>query len=110
LQDCAVRGLETGGGKIIGVVTEKGPIACQSVVLAGGAWTTLFARSLGIHYAQYDLHMSMVGLSAVPGPETSLSGGEYGFRRRIDGAYSFGVIEFAVPLLPGTSRRRVALS
>ena len=35
---CAVRGLETTAGWVSGVVTEKGTIACDSVVLAGGAW------------------------------------------------------------------------
>ena len=38
LTGCAVRGVETAAGQIAGVVTEKGRIACGSVVLAGGAW------------------------------------------------------------------------
>jgi glycine/D-amino acid oxidase-like deaminating enzyme len=102
LQGCAVRGLETSGGQVSGVVTEKGPIACQAVVLAGGAWTPLFARSLGISYDQFDLHMSMAGLTPTPGPQISISCGAYGFRRRPDGGYSFGAIEFAAPLTPAT--------
>ncbi|TAJ30709.1 FAD-dependent oxidoreductase [Bosea sp. (in: a-proteobacteria)] len=36
LTGCAVRGVETTAGAVSGVVTEKGAIACQSVVLAGG--------------------------------------------------------------------------
>lgn len=102
LQGCAVRGLETSGGQISGVVTEKGTIACQSVVLAGGAWTPLFARSLGVSYDQFDMHMSMAGLTPTPGPEISISCGAYGFRKRPDGGYSFSVIEFAAPLKPAT--------
>ena len=35
--NCAVRGLEMTGGRISSVVTEKGSIACDTVVLAGGA-------------------------------------------------------------------------
>lgn len=42
LTECAVRGIETRGGAVSGVVTERGPIACSAVVLAGGAWSSLF--------------------------------------------------------------------
>src|SRR5690606_4982616 len=38
LQNCAVRTLSTSGGKISGVVTEKGEILCDQVLLAGGTW------------------------------------------------------------------------
>jgi len=37
LTGCAVRGVDTAAGRIVGVVTEKGPIACGVVVLAGGS-------------------------------------------------------------------------
>jgi glycine/D-amino acid oxidase-like deaminating enzyme len=52
LERCAVRGVETKGGRISGVVTEKGAIACDSVVLAGGAWSRLFAGNAGIDLPQ----------------------------------------------------------
>src|SRR5262245_14162274 len=42
LTQCAVRGLETSAGKISAVVTEKGRIACDTVVIAGGAWSRRF--------------------------------------------------------------------
>ena len=45
LTPCAVRGIETSGGAISGVVTEYGRIRCASVVVAGGAWTRYFAGS-----------------------------------------------------------------
>ena len=38
LTECAVRGIETSAGAVIGVVTERGAITCDAVVLAGGAW------------------------------------------------------------------------
>jgi glycine/D-amino acid oxidase-like deaminating enzyme len=41
-QNCAVRGVETAAGKVTSVVTEKGTIACEQVVLAGGAWSRRF--------------------------------------------------------------------
>ena len=49
---CAVRGIETAAGRVAAVVTEKGRIACQSVVLAGGAWSRLFCGNLGIELPQ----------------------------------------------------------
>ena len=38
LERCAVRGIETTAGAVSGVVTESGPIRCNRVVLASGAW------------------------------------------------------------------------
>ena len=35
-QDCAARGLETAAGKVSAVITEKGAIRTQAVLLAGG--------------------------------------------------------------------------
>ena len=102
LQNCAVRGLETKAGAIAGVVTEKGPIACRSVILAGGAWSSLFARSLGISIPQLHVYLSMMGLSEIKGPTIPLSAEGYGFRPQIDGRYSFGVVDFAAPISPNT--------
>src|SRR6476659_9799862 len=45
---CAVRGIETAAGRVSGVVTEKGRIACNTAVLAGGAWCRLFCGNLGV--------------------------------------------------------------
>lgn len=52
LTQCAVRGIETTAGKISAVITERGAIACQSVVLAGGVWSSLFCRPLGLRLPQ----------------------------------------------------------
>ncbi|PMW45569.1 D-amino-acid oxidase, partial [Pseudomonas sp. GW460-11-11-14-LB11] len=52
LTECAVRGIETTGGKISGVVTERGTIGCSAVVLAGGAWSNLFCGLYGIDLPQ----------------------------------------------------------
>ena len=52
LTECAVRGIETQGGRVSGVVTEKGRIGCDAVVLAGGAWSRLFCGNAGIDLPQ----------------------------------------------------------
>src|SRR5579863_8608671 len=46
LAHCAVRGLERAAGRVSGVITERGVIRCDAVILAGGAWTSLFCASL----------------------------------------------------------------
>lgn len=105
LQHCAVRGIETSGGKISGVITEKGRIACQAAVIAGGYWTPPLVRSLGIDYDQFDVFLSMVELSAPGnGPAIPFSAEAYGFRPQIDGRYTFGVVDFAAPIMPSTIR------
>src|SRR5207253_52840 len=48
LTQCAVRGIETAGGRVSAAVTEKGRIACDTVVRAGGAWFRLFCGNLGV--------------------------------------------------------------
>ena len=52
LTGCAVRGIDLQGGRVAGVVTEKGRIACDSVVLAGGAWSRLFCGNAGVDFPQ----------------------------------------------------------
>ena len=41
VENCAVRALDCRGGRVAGVVTEAGRIACDQVVLAGGAWSSV---------------------------------------------------------------------
>ena len=89
LQGCAVRGVETKGGSVCGVVTEKGPIACDSVVLAGGAWSRLFAGNLDIDFPQLKVLGSVFRTAKLEGgPETTVGGMPYSIRRRDDGGYN----------------------
>jgi glycine/D-amino acid oxidase-like deaminating enzyme len=106
LQHCAVRGVETSGGAISGVVTERGRIGCQAVVLAGGYWSSLFARSLGIALPQFQANASMMAIRP-PGeglPETCAWGNGYVWRRQIDGAYTIGAINGVSPVTPDSLR------
>ncbi|MGH7077511.1 MAG: NAD(P)/FAD-dependent oxidoreductase [Acetobacteraceae bacterium] len=89
LTDCAVRGIETNGGRVAGVVTEKGRIACGAVVLAGGAWSSLFAGSLGIRLPQLKVRSSVMRTAPLDGgPEISAAAKGWGFRKRMDGGYN----------------------
>lgn len=89
LTGCAVRGVETKGGRVAGVVTERGPIACDSVVLAGGAWSRLFSGNLGIDLPQLKVLGSVFRTEPIEGgPETSAGGMAFSIRRRMDGGYN----------------------
>lgn len=89
LERCAVRGIETSGGALSGVVTEKGSIRCQSAVLAGGAWSRLFCGNAGIDLPQLKLLASVMRSGPVEGAPDGIAGADnFSFRRRLDGGYS----------------------
>ncbi len=89
IEDCAVRCLDRAGGRIVGVVTEKGRISCQQVVVAGGAWSSLFLRREGVDLPQ----LSVLASVAATGPLPEVFAGNaaddrFAFRRRTDGGYT----------------------
>jgi glycine/D-amino acid oxidase-like deaminating enzyme len=89
LTSCAVRGLETSGGKVSAVVTEHGTIRTSTVLCAAGAWTSMFCRSLGIAVPQLKVRGTVVRTAAC---DSVLEGNVFdkrlGIRRRADGGYS----------------------
>src|SRR5690349_10412247 len=89
LTDCAVRGIETQGGRLSGVVTEKGRIACDAAVLAGGAWSRLFCGNAGIDLPQLRVLGSVFRTAPLTGaPEITAAGTVFAFRKRLDGGYT----------------------
>ncbi len=91
LSGCAVRGIETEGGSVSSVVTEHGSIKTSTVLCAGGAWTSMFCRSLGIALPQLLVKGTVV--RTAPGPKI-LDGQSFdkrvAIRRRQDGGYTVG--------------------
>ena len=86
---CAVRGIETAGGRVSGAITERGPIGCDAVVLAGGAWSSLFAGSLGLDLPQLKLLSTALRTRPLAGGRsTALWTDRYSLRRREDGGYT----------------------
>ncbi len=86
---CAVRTIETAGGRVTAVTTEHGRIACSSVVLAGGAWSRLFCGNLGIDFPQLKTTGSVERTMPMPGgPDVSVGGSDFAFRKRLDGGYT----------------------
>jgi glycine/D-amino acid oxidase-like deaminating enzyme len=84
----AVRGIERTAGRVTSVVTERGRIACQSVVLAGGAWSRLFAGNAGLDLPQLKVLGSVFRTRKLNGPDITAAGSVFAFRKRIDGGYS----------------------
>ncbi|HEX6121371.1 MAG TPA: FAD-binding oxidoreductase [Dongiaceae bacterium] len=89
LTNCAVRGLDLAAGRVAGVVTEKGRIACGTVVLAGGVWSRLFCSTFGVTVPQLKVLSSVLRTDPVAGgPETALWATGFGIRRRLDGGFT----------------------
>ena len=87
--NCAVRGLETQCGRVSAVVTENGRVACSTVVLAGGVWSSLFCRNHGLRLPQLKVLASVMRLGPFEGgPSISTSGADFAFRKRTDGGYT----------------------
>ncbi len=106
LTGCAVRGVETAGGKVAAVVTERGRIACDAVVLAGGAWSSLFCGNVGVRLPQLKMRASVMRVEKLDGgPDGSASGPGFGFRKRLDGGYNVSALgERSFELVPDMFR------
>lgn len=88
LQHCAVRTLSMSAGKISGVVTEKGEIRCEQVLLAGGAWSRRFLGNLGVSLPTLPLICSVLRTKPMVGPtDTAVGGPDFSFRKHQDGGY-----------------------
>jgi glycine/D-amino acid oxidase-like deaminating enzyme len=106
LAHCAVRGLERSTGRVSGVITERGTIRCEAVILAGGAWTSLFCASLGVRLPQLKVLSSVMRTASVAGaPDTCTYMEEVAYRRRLDGGYTIARGSgFVVPVVPDSFR------
>lgn len=89
LTNCAVRSVETTAGRVSAVVTEAGRIDCDSLILAGGAWSSLFCGNLGLRLPQLKIRTTMMRTAPLQGaPEVSAVGNGFLFRKRLDGGYT----------------------
>jgi glycine/D-amino acid oxidase-like deaminating enzyme len=87
--NCAVRGIETSGGRVSGVVTEKGTIDCDAVLTAGGAWSRMFCAGAGLTLPSLRVRSSVLRTSPLEGgPEVSAWTPGVAYRRRLDGGFN----------------------
>jgi glycine/D-amino acid oxidase-like deaminating enzyme len=106
LAHCAVRGLEQTAGRVSAAVTERGRIRCDAVILAAGAWSSLFCANLGVRLPQLKVLASVLRTAPVAGgPELCTFMNELGYRKRRDGGYTIAKgAGHVVPLVPDSLR------
>ena len=95
IENCAVRTLDLAAGAVTGVITEKGRVATARVILAGGAWSSLFLCRHGVDIPQLSVRATV----AATQPLSQVYGGgaaddSLAFRRRADGGYTLAPSEF----------------
>jgi glycine/D-amino acid oxidase-like deaminating enzyme len=89
IQGCAVRGIDKTQGRISGIVTENGLIACSQAVVAGGAWSRRFLHNLGIPFPQLTVVSSVLRTEPIDtGADITSAGGRFAIRKRLDGGYT----------------------
>ena len=89
IEDCAVRLLDITNGQITGVFTERGRIAAQRVVLAGGSWSSLFLRRHGVAIPQLSVRATVAATDPLPMVhDGGALSDKFSFRRRADGGYT----------------------
>lgn len=88
IQNCAVRNLSLSGGKVSGVLTEKGEIRCEQVLLAGGAWSRAFLSHHGVSLPSLPLVCSVMRSKPMDGPtDIAVAGPNFSFRKHLDGGF-----------------------
>ncbi|SMX38072.1 NAD(P)/FAD-dependent oxidoreductase [Octadecabacter ascidiaceicola] len=95
IEGCAARGVETSAGQITAVVSEQGTVRTPQVVIAGGAWSSLFLRNAGVNIPQLSVRASVVAVDGAP--MTYQGGGadsQIAFRTRADGGFTLAAGEF----------------
>lgn len=89
VENCAARTLEISAGRVSGVWTEAGYIETSSVLLAGGAWSSLFLRRHGVSIPQLSVRSTAAATEPLPEIHAGAAAGEHiAFRRRQDGGYT----------------------
>ena len=89
VENCAARVLERSGGRVSAVVTEHGRVKATEVIVAGGAWSSLFLRNEGVSIPQLSVRATVVATTALPDVfQGGVVGDSLAFRRRQDGGYT----------------------
>jgi glycine/D-amino acid oxidase-like deaminating enzyme len=91
-QSCAARGIETSGGAVSAVVTEKGTIRTRLVIMAGGAWASSFCYQLGVRFPQAAVRQTIMAVStaALALPDAFFSK-SVSITRRGDGCHTLAI-------------------
>lgn len=88
-ENCAVRGIEQTNGHVSSIITEKGVVQCQAVVIAGGAWSRLICSQLGLRLPQLKVRSSVFRTNPIDAAiETALYFKDFALRKRLDGGFT----------------------
>ncbi|WP_224815730.1 FAD-binding oxidoreductase [Hasllibacter sp. MH4015] len=106
MEGCAVRTLDREGGRVTGVVTELGRVRAEQVVLAGGAWSSLFLRRHGVDIPQLSVRSTALATGPLPQVlNTACVDDRMAMRPRDDGGYTLAPAAFGELFLgPDTLR------
>lgn len=89
IDNMAVRKLLRKAGKIVGVITEEGPIQADGVILAGGIWSRSLLENEGVSFPQLAVKSSVLRTTSAPHFSTSTFGAsDAAIRPRRDGGYT----------------------
>lgn len=88
VENCAVRTLDMSAGRLSGVVTERGVMKCDQVLLAGGVWSRKFLCNLGISLPTLPVIGSAFRTGPIQGPtDMAVAASDFSFRKCRDGGY-----------------------
>lgn len=94
---CAVRGVEKSAGRVDTVITERGTLRAQAVLVAAGGWSRLFCGNLGVDFPQLKVRGSVLRTEPFDaGVSLAINGKDFTCRKRADGGYT--VSQFSASL------------
>jgi glycine/D-amino acid oxidase-like deaminating enzyme len=83
-----VRTLIKTAGTVTGVMTEKGEIKCDQVILAGGLWSRRFLGNMGVALPTLPLICYALRTAPMEGPtDIAVGGPDFSFRKHESGGY-----------------------
>lgn len=93
--------IETKSGKVTGLQTSDGPIKCDTVVVAAGAWSGPLAKKLGVKSSmetERGYHIELINPSVMPRSPMMMASGKFVVtpmegRLRCAGTVEFGGLE-----------------
>ncbi|GAN82002.1 NAD(P)/FAD-dependent oxidoreductase [Acidocella aminolytica] len=89
VEQCAARTLAFTAGRVSGVVTERGEIRCEHVLLAGALWSRRFLGNHGVALPTLPLVCHVIRTAPMEGPgEIAVGAPDFSFRKRLDGGYT----------------------
>lgn len=88
VEDCAVTEIAVAGDRVFGVVTERGTIAAETVLVAAGAWSSRLLRPIGVRFPQRSVRASVVRTVPLPRiTELTAWGDHFTFRQDVEGRF-----------------------